>query len=101
MENAKDADLILYVVDSSVPLDENDKEIIELLKDKKAIVILNKMDLQQQVTEEDLKEKTNHPVVAVSAKEEEGIEFLEAKIKEMFLKEIYLLMMKFIRPGAE
>ena len=58
VENAKDADLILYVVDSSVPLDENDKEIIELLKDKKAIVILNKMDLQQQVTEEDLKEPT-------------------------------------------
>ena len=85
VENAKDADLILYVVDSSVPLDENDKEIIELLKDKKAIVILNKMDLQQQVTEEDLKEKTNHPVVAVSAKEEEGIEFLEAKIKELSL----------------
>lgn len=101
VENAKDADLILYVVDSSVPLDENDKEIIELLKDKKAIVILNKMDLQQQVTEEDLKEKTNHPVVAVSAKEEEGIEFLEAKIKEMFFEgnlsfndEIYITNMR-------
>lgn len=101
VENAKDADLILYVVDSSVPLDENDKEIIELLKGKKAIVILNKMDLQQQVTEEDLKEKTNHPVVAVSAKEEEGIEFLEAKIKEMFFEgnlsfndEIYITNMR-------
>ena len=101
VENAKDADLILYVVDSSVPLDENDKEIIELLKDKKAIVILNKMDLQQQVTEEDLKEKINHPVVAVSAKEEEGIEFLEAKIKEMFFEgnlsfndEIYITNMR-------
>lgn len=101
VENAKDADLILYVVDSSVPLDENDKEIIELLKDKKAIVILNKMDLQQQVTEEDLKEKTNHPVVAVSAKEEAGIEFLEAKIKEMFFEgnlsfndEIYITNMR-------
>ena len=101
VENAKDADLILYVVDSSVPLDENDKEIIELLKDKKAIVILNKMDLQQQVTEEDLKEKTNHPVVAVSAKEEEGIEFLETKIKEMFFEgnlsfndEIYITNMR-------
>ncbi len=101
VENAKDADLILYVVDSSVPLDENDKEIIELLKDKKAIVILNKMDLQQQVTEEDLKEKTDHPVVAVSAKEEEGIEFLEAQIKEMFFEgnlsfndEIYITNMR-------
>lgn len=101
LENAKDADLILYVVDSSLPLDENDKEIIELLKAKKAIVILNKMDLQQQVTEEDLKEKTNHPVVAVSAKEEEGIELLEAKIKELFFEgnlsfndEIYITNMR-------
>ena len=101
VENAKDADLILYVVDSSVPLDENDKEIIELLKDKKAIVILNKMDLEQQVTEDHLKEKTNHPVVAVSAKEEEGIEHLEAQIKEMFFEgnlsfndEIYITNMR-------
>ena len=101
VENAKDADLILYVVDSSVPLDENDKEIIELLKDKKAIVILNKMDLQQQVTEGDLKEKTSHPVIAVSAKEEEGIELLEAKIKELFFEgnlsfndEIYITNMR-------
>ena len=101
VENAKDADLILYVVDSSVPLDENDKEIIELLKDKKAIVILNKMDLQQQVTEEDLKAKTDHSVVAVSAKEEEGIETLEAQIKELFFEgdlsfndEIYITNMR-------
>ena len=101
VENAKDADLILYVVDSSVPLDENDKEIIELLKDKKAIVILNKMDLQQQVTEGDLKAKTDHPVVAVSAKEEEGIELLEAQIKELFFEgdlsfndEIYITNMR-------
>ncbi len=101
MENAKNADLILYVVDSSVPLDDNDKEIIELLKNKKAIVILNKMDLQQQVTEEELKEKTNHPVVAVSAKEEEGIDSLEAQIKELFFEgnlsfndEVYITNMR-------
>lgn len=101
VENAKDADLILYVVDSSVPLDENDREIIELLKDKKSIVILNKMDLKQQVTEGELKEKTSHPVVAVSAKEEEGIEFLEAQIKDMFFEgnlsfndEIYITNMR-------
>lgn len=101
VENAKDADLILYVVDSSVPLDENDREIIELLKDKKSIVILNKMDLKQQVTEGELKEKTSHPVVAVSAKEEEGIELLEAQIKDMFFEgnlsfndEIYITNMR-------
>lgn len=101
VENAKDADLILYVVDSSVPLDENDREIIELLKDKKSIVILNKIDLKQQVTEGELKEKTSHPVVAVSAKEEEGIELLEAQIKDMFFEgnlsfndEIYITNMR-------
>ena len=101
VENAKDADLILYVVDSSVPLDENDREIIELLKDKKSIVILNKMDLKQQVTEGELKEKTSHPVVAVSAKEEEGIELLEAQIKDIFFEgnlsfndEIYITNMR-------
>ena len=101
VENAKDADLILYVVESSVPLDENDREIIELLKDKKSIVILNKMDLKQQVTEGELKEKTSHPVVAVSAKEEEGIELLEAQIKDMFFEgnlsfndEIYITNMR-------
>ena len=42
---AEDADLILYVVDSSMPLDENDQEIMELLKGRKSIVIYNKTDL--------------------------------------------------------
>ena len=46
IDSAKDADLVLFVVDSSIPLDENDREIMELLKDKKAIVILNKADLR-------------------------------------------------------
>lgn len=86
IESAKDADLILYVVDSSIPLDENDSEIIELLKEKKAIVILNKVDLKQEVTEEELRGKVSHPVVAVSAKEEQGIEKLEQQIKDMFFE---------------
>ena len=82
-EYAKDADLILYVVDSSRPLDENDEEIMEILEDKKAIVLLNKTDLEQKVTEEMLKEKLSHPVVSISAKEEQGIDVLEKKIKNM------------------
>lgn len=45
LEHAKDADLILYVVDASVPLDENDAKIMEILKGRKAIVLLNKSDL--------------------------------------------------------
>lgn len=84
--SAKDADLVLFVVDSSVPLDENDREIMELLKDKKTIVLLNKADLEQAVDEDDLKNTAGHPVISVSAKEEQGIDLLEDKIKELFFQ---------------
>lgn len=101
IENAKDADLILYVVDASIPLDENDREIIGLLRDKKAVVILNKTDLKQVVFEKDLKELVEHPIVSISAKEEEGIDRLEQQIKELFFAgkltfndEIYITNMR-------
>lgn len=86
IEYAKDADLVLYVVDASIPLDENDREIIKLLEDKKAVIILNKTDLKQVVEERDLRELADHPVVSISAKEEEGIDCLEQQIKEMFFE---------------
>lgn len=85
-EYARDADLILYVVDSSKPLDENDEEIMEILNGKKAIVLLNKTDLVLQVTEEMLREKLNHPIIPVSAKEELGMEQLEVCLKNMFFE---------------
>ena len=53
---AKDADLIIYVVDSSTELDENDSEIIEMLRSKKAIILLNKTDLQMITSEEMFRE---------------------------------------------
>lgn len=83
-EMAKDADLILYVVDSSTPLDENDEEIISMLSDKKAIVLYNKTDLISAVDIEELKEKTGHTVIPVSAVEETGIMELEKEIKNLF-----------------
>ena len=86
IDSAKDADLVLFVVDSSIPLDENDREIMELLKDKKTIVILNKADLEQVVTEKELKEITSHPIVSVSVKEEQGIDLMEDQIKELFFQ---------------
>lgn len=86
IEYAKDADLVLYVVDASIQLDENDREIIKLLEDKKAVIILNKTDLKQVVEESDLRELAAHPVVSISAKEEEGIDRLEQQIKEMFFE---------------
>lgn len=52
---AADADLIIYVVDSSAGLDENDEEIIRLLKNKKVIVLMNKSDLESVISEDELK----------------------------------------------
>lgn len=71
---AGDADLIIYVVDSSIPLDNSDKEIINLIKDKKSIVLLNKSDLEQRVTKEELELKLSVPIFSVSAVEKKGIE---------------------------
>lgn len=83
-EMAQKADLILYVVDSSVPLDENDEEIMSMLSGKKAIILYNKTDLNPVIQAEVLNEKTGHPVIPISAKEETGITELEEKIKSMF-----------------
>ncbi|MEG0688349.1 MAG: tRNA uridine-5-carboxymethylaminomethyl(34) synthesis GTPase MnmE, partial [Hungatella sp.] len=81
---ADEADLIIYVVDASIPLDDNDEAIIGIIHDKKAIVLLNKTDLTMAVTEEALKVKTGLDVISISAREETGIEALEEKIKAMF-----------------
>lgn len=83
--NADDADLLIYVVDGSCPLDENDYQIINLIEGRKSIVLLNKTDLEMVLTPEEIKEKTGKEVVAVSAKEQRGIDLLEEKIKELFL----------------
>ena len=81
---ARDADLIIYVVDSSTGLDENDEEIMEMIRDRKAIVLLNKMDLECVTTEEDIRKHLDKPVIPVSAKEEQGIDRLEQTVKDMF-----------------
>ena len=97
-ERAKDADLILYVVDSSVPLDENDEDIIEMIRseEKKTIVLLNKSDLNIKVTADDINQYLPVPVISISAKEETGLKELEDCMKDMFLWESYPSMMKFI-----
>ena len=84
-EHAEDADLLIYVVDSSVALDENDSEIMEFIKDRQGIVLLNKTDLQPVVSEEELRKLTGKEVISISAKEGKGIEELEKLLKEMFL----------------
>ena len=81
------ADLILYVADGSVPLNESDEEIIDLIRDRKAIVLLNKTDLETVVTEEDLRARVGaHPVLSISAREEKGIDQLEEVLKDLFFR---------------
>ena len=80
----KDADLIIYVVDSSTELDENDFEIMELLRDKTAVVLMNKSDLQPFTTAEEVKSHLDKTVISISAKEQVGIDTLEETIKELF-----------------
>lgn len=81
---ADDADLIIYVVDGSCVLDENDYEIMDLIKNRKAIIILNKTDLDMVITKNELEELTGKEIIPVSVKEEVGIDFLEEMIKDMF-----------------
>ena len=90
---AKNADLIIYVIDASTRIDENDEEILQLIKDKKAIILLNKTDLNVIVTKNDVEKIINEgkladyksiPMIEISAKNEHGIDELERQLKEMF-----------------
>lgn len=79
-----DADLAIYVVDTSTQLDENDFEIMELLKDRKAIILLNKSDLAPVTDRESIRKHLDKKMIAISAKEQTGIRELEETIREMF-----------------
>ncbi len=95
---AEKADLVIYVVDSSVSLDESDFAIMDFMKKKKSIVLLNKTDLETIVSEEQLMEHLlkyagesaeNLPIIKTSTKENIGIDIFEEQIKNMFFhKEI-------------
>lgn len=83
-EYIEKADLIIYVVDSSTELDKNDQEIIEAIQDKKAIVLLNKSDLDAKTDAAILQERLDKPILSISAKNNTGIHELEKLIEEMF-----------------
>ena len=96
-EYIKEADLIIYVVDVSRSLDENDEKIINLVYNKNTVILLNKSDLKSVVTREEIEEKLKQikdkkgtetreiPMLEVSAKEEQGMEKLEEILNQMFL----------------
>lgn len=112
----KSADLIIYVVDASRPLDYNDKEIIHLIEGKRTIILLNKSDLNTVITKEILQNEVNSilkidenevndsnkiPMIDISAKKEQGIQELGEMLNSMFLKgevsfndEVYITNMR-------
>lgn len=89
-DKALDADLIIYVVDSSRELDSDDQKIIDLMADKKSIILLNKSDLNTVITMEDMKEimKDFHEdciILNTSMTEDKDLKELEDAMKEMFI----------------
>ena len=81
-EKIREADLVLLVLDTSRDLDNEDKEIIDAVKDKKTIVLLNKIDLDNKIDINIPKRFEN--VIKISAKEDLGIDKLKEEIKTMF-----------------
>ena len=83
---ASEADLIIYIADGSTSMDENDLEILELIQNKKTIILLNKIDLNLKTTKSEIEKKTKHPVIEVSVKEQRGLEVFSELIKKMFFE---------------
>lgn len=110
ISRADQADLILYVIDSSSPLDENDEEILRLIHGKPAIILLNKSDLDMIVDKDRVKQaynasnpakmdstaniesnsdscdNANIPIIEISAKNYQGINVLEQTLKDLFFE---------------
>ena len=85
---AREADLIIFVVDSSTSLDDNDLDIISMINEGvsgNVIVLLNKSDLETKTTAEDVRRFLDCPVISISAREQSGLDELEKKIVDMFM----------------
>lgn len=80
------ADFVIYVVDSSEKLSEADDQIVQLLKNKTGVILLNKSDLEKKVSQEEVKEKLNWDVIPFSNETKDGLKKLEEYIKTSFLK---------------
>ena len=84
MDTIEDADLILYIVDGTTNLDENDFKIMDKIKDKKTITIINKNDMDIIVDKLLITNSLNTEIIELSAKEGTGKEQLHQLLKEMF-----------------
>ena len=80
------ADFVIYVVDSSMELDEDDEQIIDILFGKRGVVLLNKSDLDTKVSDMDIREKINWDCIEFSNQTRQGLKVLEEYIQSSFLK---------------
>ncbi|KEH96683.1 tRNA uridine-5-carboxymethylaminomethyl(34) synthesis GTPase MnmE [Clostridium massiliodielmoense] len=83
-EKINTSDLTVLVLDNSRSLDNEDKEIINFIKDKKYIVLLNKVDLESKIDKEALKELNSKYIIEISAKTGSGLDKFKEVIKELF-----------------
>ena len=83
----EEADLVIFVMDSSSAVDENDKEIFDFIDNKTAVILLNKSDLEQVTGEAEIAiyNKGKHPVIPVSVKDGSGFEIFKEAVLNMFL----------------
>lgn len=88
IEIAKTSDIVIAIFDISKELTNEDEEILKLVKEKNAIIVLNKIDLEERVDINKL-EALDKPIVRISTKKKEGIDDLYNQISEIYkLKEI-------------
>ena len=94
IDHIEDADLVLYVVDSSVPLSEEDMDIMNLVKNRKCIVLLNKNDLEQIVSENVIREMfsnidanafENVHIISSSTMKENGMDAFSKLLSDLFI----------------
>ena len=84
-EIAKEADLVIAIFDSSKELSKEDEEILNIIKDKKTIIILNKIDLNQVIKKEDERlRKITNSIIEISALNNVGIDNIYAEITNLF-----------------
>ncbi len=83
-ELVEEADLILYVVDSSTELDENDYNILNIIKNRKTVILLNKSDLDTVTDADSISKITDSKIISVSAKDNTGLDELSETIVKLF-----------------
>lgn len=83
-EKIDEADLVILMLDSSMKLSQEDIEIIEYIKEKKYIVLLNKSDLGGKIEKSDLKGLKSKYITNISAKTGEGLNLVKEHIKDLF-----------------